>query len=298
MKPVVIFCPANEALAKRLAQDIGGDMATAVFHRFPDRETYIRFDTPVSGRPAIIVCTLDRPDEKFLPLAFVAQTARELGARKVGLVAPYLAYMRQDKRFQAGEAVTAKIFAGLLSGLVDWLVTVEPHLHRIRALEALYRIPTRVVHAAPPIAEWIGRNVSSPLIIGPDEESAPWVEDIAAKIGAPYAVAKKLRRGDRDVELTVAGLEQWSGRTPVIVDDIISSGRTQIAMLAQLRRRGLKPAVCVAVHGIFAGDAYGALRAAEPARLVTANTITHETNGIDVIPPMAATVREMLGAEA
>jgi ribose-phosphate pyrophosphokinase len=84
-----------------------------------------------------------------LPLLFAADTARDLGARRIGLVAPYLAYMRQDIRFHAGEAVTSRTFAAILSRHLDWLVTVDPHLHRYHELSEIYRIPTQVVHAAP-----------------------------------------------------------------------------------------------------------------------------------------------------
>src|SRR3546814_1718571 len=76
--------------------------------------------------------SLDHPYAKVLPLLFAADTARDLGARRIVLVAPYLAYMRQDIRFHAGEAVTSRTFAAILSRHLDWLVTVDPHLHRDR----------------------------------------------------------------------------------------------------------------------------------------------------------------------
>ena len=110
-------------------------------------------------RRIALVCTLDRPDAKMLPLLFAAAAARELGASQVGLVAPYLAYMRQDRRFKPGEAVTSREFARLLSGAFDWLVTVDPHLHRYASLAEIYRIPTRVVHAAPLISQWIRTRI-------------------------------------------------------------------------------------------------------------------------------------------
>src|SRR6185503_12811188 len=122
----------------------------------------------------IILCTLADPDAKFLPLIFAAATARELGAARVGLVAPYLAYMRQDRRFNPGEAVTSRYVAKLISGAFDWLVTVDPHLHRYGALGEIYTIPTRAIHAAPLMSDWIRRNVPDPLIVGPDSESEQW----------------------------------------------------------------------------------------------------------------------------
>ena len=188
--------------ARRLRACSACDVGQLELHAFPDGETYLRFITDLSGRALVMVCTLDRPNEKTLPLLFAAATARELGAAKVGLVAPYLAYMRQDRRFKPGEAVTSREVARLLSDAFDWLVTVDPHLHRYGSLAEIYRIPTRVVHAAPLISQWIRGTCPNPLIIGPDTESEQWVSAVAKDASAPYSVLQKVRRGDREVEIS------------------------------------------------------------------------------------------------
>src|SRR3546814_2878173 len=90
----------------------------------------MRLHSAVAGCDAAVVCTLARPDDQFLQLLFAARLLRESGARSVQLVAPYLAYMRQDRRFHDGEALTSRQFAQLLSAEFDGLVTVDPHLHR------------------------------------------------------------------------------------------------------------------------------------------------------------------------
>lgn len=288
--PLIVSLPSNDALAARLAEGLSGELADAEFRRFPDGESYIRLATPVTGRTVVLGCTLDRADEKFLPLAFAAATARELGATKVGLVAPYLGYMRQDKRFKAGEAVTSALFARMLSSSLDWLVTVDPHLHRLSALDEIYGIRTRTVHAAPLIARWIVNNVSRPLLIGPDAESEQWVAAIAAECRAPHIVLQKVRHGDRDVEISLPDLGHWRNHTPVLIDDIISSARTMIAAISQLRNQVSNPAVSVGVHGVFAPGAYEGLKAIS-SRIVTTNTIPHETNAIDVTPLLLEAIR-------
>src|SRR5829696_534139 len=111
---------------------------------------------------------------------------------------------------------------------VRLLVTVDPHLHRYKSLDEIYSIPTRVVHSAPFLAEWIAANEPAPLLIGPDIESEQWVSEVAARANAPYRILRKQRHGDRDVEITIPDLHEFSGRMPVLVDDIISSGRTII----------------------------------------------------------------------
>lgn len=296
MTPLVLALPGNESFGSALARELGWALGALASRRFPDGETYLRIDSDCAGKSVALLCTLDRADEKVLPLLFCADAARELGAERVGLVAPYLAYMRQDRRIQPGEAVTSRSFAALLSARFDWLVTLDPHLHRVHALGELYAIPSHVVHAAPALGDWIGEHVAQPLLIGPDSESEQWVAGVAARSGAPYLVLEKQRRGDREVEVSVPNVAQYLAHTPVIVDDIISSARTMAAAVRQLRAAGLPPPVCIGVHAVFSNDALQALTDAGAGAVVTTDAIPHETNRIPVAGLLAAAVLSLAAA--
>jgi ribose-phosphate pyrophosphokinase len=289
---LLIAMPGNERLAAELATALGFGSSQLETRQFPDGETYLRFLTSLERQSVALVCTLDHPNDKILPLILSAATARELGASKVALISPYLAYMRQDRQFKPGEAVTSRQVAQLLSNAFDWLVTVDPHLHRYSALGEIYTIPTRVVHAAPLISQWINANVTKPLIIGPDAESEQWVAAVAKDADAPYSVLRKVRHGDRDVEITLNDLRAWNGHTPVLVDDIISSGRTMIEAVKLLIVGGWARPICIAVHGLFA-DRSDILLEELGARVVTSNSVPHRTNGIDVGSAVAAAIREL-----
>jgi ribose-phosphate pyrophosphokinase len=288
MKPLALPLPGNDALAAGLGMEVG----LLECRRFPDGEAYVRVRSDVTGRAVVLACTLNSPDMKFLSLVYAAKAARELGAKSVGLVAPYLAYMRQDKRFHPGEALTSAQFAALLSASFDWLVTADPHLHRRSSLAEIYSIPARVVQCAPLLAGWIRQNVPDAWVVGPDEESGQWAASVAA--GAPYAVMKKKRRGDRNVEIEIPDLSAGRGRTPVLVDDIISSGRTMAVACSKLRDAGFAAPVCLGIHAVFAGDANEALVAAGAGRIVTVNTIRHPTNGMDADRLLAEAARACL----
>ncbi|MCP4559210.1 MAG: ribose-phosphate pyrophosphokinase [Bosea sp.] len=276
---VILAIPGNEAFAQALSDAGAGDLGAIETRNFPDGETYVRLATDVAGKAVLLVSTLARPDEGFLRIVFLADAARSLGASTVTLVAPYLAYMRQDRRFQPGEAITSRTFARLISSSFDRLVTVDPHLHRYPALSALYEIPALTLHAAPLLADWIAASIAKPLVIGPDEESEQWVSAIAARIGAPHAVLRKIRHGDRDVEIALPDLSQWNGLQPVLVDDIASSGNTLIEAASKLTPLGFaRPDVAV-VHGIFAGDSYARL-APLCGRIVSSDSVSHPTNAI------------------
>lgn len=294
MKPLLLSLDGNEALAAELERGLGAERGEMANRRFPDGESYVRVLSPCEGRDVILVQTLFQPDEKVVPIIFLVETLREMGARSVGLVAPYLAYMRQDIRFKEGEGVTSRYFARLLSSYFDWLVTVDPHLHRYSSLDEIYTIPSRTLQAAPVIAEWISRNVPKPLLIGPDSESEQWVSAVAGLAGAPFTVLTKTRHGDRDVEVTIPQVDHWYDHVPVLVDDIISSGHTLMETMTHLQRLGLPPAVCIAVHGVFAEGAHEALLKQGASRVVTVNTISHESNAIDVGPVIVRAVSEIL----
>ena len=294
MKPLLFALEPSHDLARGLLLHTGFDAGEIEQRRFPDGESYVRLMTPVEGREVVLLCSLDRPDTKTLPLLFAADAARAQGALRIGLVAPYLGYMRQDKSFNSGEAITSVTYGKLLSGAVDWLVTVDPHLHRYPTLDSVYSVPSFVASAAKPIAEWIRDNLDNPVLVGPDEESSQWVARIAELAQARSTVFRKTRSGDFSVAIAAEGLAEIEGGTPVIIDDIASSARTMIEAVRVLREAGQRPPVCIAVHPIFAGDAYEKLNAAGPAAIASTNAVAHASNSIDVSSEIATAIEKAL----
>ncbi len=282
MKPLLLALDANTALRDAVLASDRFERGECMVRQFPDGESYVRILSECAQRDVVILCTLHQPDALIMPLLFCADTLRELGAKSIGLVAPYLAYMRQDVRFHAGEAVNAKLFAKLISAHFDWLVTVDPHLHRIHNLSDIYSIPQRTLTAVPLLAQWLEREIKNPLLIGPDSESEQWVANVANMAHAPYLVLEKIRRGDRDVQIALPDLQRYREHTPVLVDDIISTGHTMLEVIAQLRAANFAAPVCAAVHGLFSENAEEKLLAAGTQRIVTCNTVAHRTNAIDV----------------
>src|SRR5262249_54688079 len=182
---------------------------------------------------------------------------------------------------------------GLVSCTVDWLVPVDPHLPRLDSLAGVYTIPTTIARSAPAIARWIIDEVQRPVLIGPDAESMQWVSAVAERCGAPFMILEKTRRGDRDVSISSPD-GAWNGHTPVVIDDIVSTGRTMIEATRQLRAAGSPPPMCVAIHAVFADALNDALIDAGARGIVTCNTIRHATNRICIADQLAVAVRDRL----
>jgi ribose-phosphate pyrophosphokinase len=287
----ILALPPDRAFAARVGEASECSVMPLSLHGFPDGETNLRLIAPPLHGDVGVIATLRDPDRSLVPVLLLADAARQWGATRVGLVAPYLPYMRQDRSFHAGESITARSLARILSASFDWVVTIDPHLHRIRRLAEVFTIPARALHATPAIAQWIARHVDRPLIIGPDEESRQWADDVAANAGAASLVLDKTPHGDASVTVRLpAALDDFRGQTPVLIDDIISTGTTMASTVSQLIDRGFPPPVCISVHAVFAPGAIEAIELAGARCVVSTNTLSHITNEIDVVPLLATAV--------
>jgi ribose-phosphate pyrophosphokinase len=282
MKPLFFAFPGNELLTSKLIEREKGELGEFELRNFPDGETYIRIHSEVLSKRIILVCSLNQPDAKLLRLFLFVKTLKSLGAGEVILITPYLAYMRQDKLFHPGESLSSHYIAEFLSGFIDQLITVDPHLHRITNLSEVYTIKTKVVNTAALIANWINVNVKNAVLIGPDSESEQWVKEVANQSGSAFTILEKNRSGDKDVKVSVPHIEKYRDYTPVLVDDIVSTGRTMIETITQLKKLKMKPAVCIVIHPVFAGTAYQDLLDSGAETIVSCNTIEHASNHIDI----------------
>jgi len=282
MKPLIFNLFGHRSLVTSVARILDMTMGRFDMRNFPDKETYLKINEIVQGRDIIIMDSLDRPNQKILPLLLVVQTMREFGANQVGLMAPYLPYLRQDARFNAGEAITSRYFAELISDHFDWLLTVHPHLNRYQNLNEIYAIQAKVIESAIEMAHWIVENVENPLLIGLSGGIEQWIARIANNCDASYVLLKKIRRGDRMVEISMPDMSHYVDYTPVLIDDIISTGQTMIEAVNHLKKTKMSLPICLAVHAVFAEGAYRALQNTGVRQIVTCNTIKHSSNRIDL----------------
>lgn len=282
MKPILFPLFGTSEINKKLVEGFDAEMGEFILHRFPDGEWNVKIHSDINRRDIIAVTSLDKSDEKILPLMFFTRLAKELGAKKIGLISPYLSYLRQDTIFSPGEGVTSRYFAELISQSFDWIMTIDPHLHRYKTLNEIYTIPTFVLHATRNIANWIKEHVNNAVLIGPDMESKQWVTEVAEMANSPFLILEKIRHGDKEVEISIPDIQKFKPCTPVLVDDIISTARTMAGTVNHLRELQMNPAICIGVHAIFAEDAFKILSETGVSQIVTCNTITHETNRIDV----------------
>ena len=286
------------AAAQRLGQAAQLPVKMIDRHRFPDGELKLRLPVDGVGRlPAHVVLlrSLHDPNEKLVELLLTARAARTLGARHITLVAPYMAYMRQDIAFAPGEVVSQQVVGAFLAGLVDAVITVDPHLHRVATLQEAMAVPQAIVlSGAEPLADLIAQRRPGALLVGPDGESAQWIAQAAARHGFDHAVCTKVRHGDRDVTIELPPLHA-QGRAVVLLDDMASTGRT-LAQAARLLLQDGAASVDVAVtHALIDAEALAALHAAGVGEFWSTDCVAHPTNAVAMAVELARGVGQLWG---
>lgn len=284
--------------AARLAAATGLAARPIARHRFPDGELRLQLPVDAAGRlppRAMLLRSLHQPNEKLVELLIAAQAARALGVQQLALVTPYLAYMRQDIAFHPGEAVSQRIVGPFLAGLFDAVVTVDPHLHRVARLEEA--VPARacaVVSGAPLLADWIAAQYASPLLVGPDGESAQWVAQAAARHGFDHAVCHKTRQGDRSVTVTLPPVPV-QGRRVVLLDDMASTGHTLAQATGLLLAAGAASVDVAVTHALLSDADLAALHSAGVGAFWSTDSVPHASNCIFMAKALAEALAGLPG---
>lgn len=286
---VLYFDDETEA-ACRFAKTVGFASAVVNRHRFPDGELKLRLPASLPAK-VIVYRSLVHPNEKLIELLFVAQTARQLGARDLTLIAPYLAYMRQDIAFHEGEVVSQKIIGRFLAQVFDGLVTVDPHLHRVSTLEEASPVKRAItLSGAPLLGDYIAQQIPDAFLLGPDSESTQWIASAAKKHGFDHAACEKIRRGDKDVQVQLPAVD-LKDRHVVILDDVASSGRTLAKATRAAIEAGASSVDVAVTHALFAEDALQVIGEAGVRHIWSTDCIAHESNVVNI----AAMLAEALG---
>lgn len=290
---IITSCGNSIKLAQSIARRLKAAYSPLTISSFPDGDIYLKYNTSLKGKNLVIVQSFHpSSDASLLRVLFAAETAKDLGARKVILVAPYLAYMRQDRRFHPGEAISSRIMAKLLNYSIDKIITIDPHLHRYKSLKTIFTIPAIRLTANSVIAEYIGKKFdrAKTVIIGPDWESFQWAESIAAKTGIRSTVLEKTRFTSTKVKVKMVKPISLKGKNIVIIDDIISTGHTIIEAAKKAKSLGAKSITAIGVHGLFVEGLTTLQKAG--IKVISTNCIEHKTNKIDVAPVIVEALKK------
>jgi len=278
---IVLTFKESQAQGEKFSRQLGLAHSAINIHHFPDGESLVTIPEKMPEH-AIFFRSLDRPNDKLIELLLAGKTARKHGANRLTLIAPYLCYMRQDVENHPGEAISQQIIGQLLAEIFDDVITVDSHLHRISRLNQAIPIKNAInLLSTQEMTKFLATQFSNAILFGPDGESEQWVGQVASSINFDFAVATKVRKSDRQVEITIPE-KDYKNKVIVIVDDMASTGRTIALAAQQLKQQGAAEVHALVTHALFMGDAKEYLKKHGVDDFWSTNSITDESNAIEL----------------
>ena len=288
--------PSSAQLGAEVAEITGTPLVTYECRRFPDGEAQVVLRDPVRDRHVYLLQSTSPPvDQRIVELLLLADACRRAGAVRLTAVIPYFGYARQERRGE-GESLGARVAAQLIAtGGFDRLVLIDAHSPAIEGfldmpIDHLTAVPVLAVTARPFVRE-------HSVVVAPDLGAIRRARDFARYLGRPTACVHKMRLSGHEVEArSVFG--DVRDCSPIIVDDMLSTGATIEAAIGALLDAGAVAPVTVAVtHALLVGDARAVLRRLPIERLIVTDTvIVDDTEGLHLevaraAPLIATTIR-------
>ncbi len=280
----IISGPKSLMLSSRLSEITGIPLAHTEFKRFPDGEAYVRIHENLDNEDVIFIQNT-HPDSNIIEYFLVIDAIRQYKVKSIISVIPYFGYARQDKRFNEGEPISAKILAKHLSEDVDKIITVN--LHNPDILK-WFNVPSYEIRAEKLLAKYF-EKFNPDLVVSPDKGSIERAKLLAELINRPYISFEKKRIDAEHVEIFTGDVDVL-GKTVAIIDDMISTGGTIATASNILKNMGASKIVVGCVHGLFVGNALSRLQATVDI-IFSTDTIENEKSVVTVADEIAKLIK-------
>ena len=271
-------------VAENLANRLRQPLLHTIYKRFPDDEFYVRVLDDIAGKDVVIVQTA-YPDPKIVELLLMQDAVHDAGAKKITVVLPYFGYSRQDKKFEEGEAISARAIAEHISLHADCVITVDPHKEHILKF---FTVPAYSCSAVSTIAQHL-KEKNIDFVLAPDKGAKERAKETAKLINCEYDYLEKTRIDGATVKITPKKLDAH-GKNVAIIDDIISTGDTMVNSIKELKKQGAKTVLIACTHGLFIGGAKEKLLTADCDEIISTDTIETDFSKVSVAECIATTI--------
>ncbi len=268
----------SQDLAHRVSKLTNSKLVRTEFKKFPDGELYVKLNSDVEGEDVFLINTQNNQNDSIVETIIMCDALDDEGAKSINLVAPYLAYARQDKKFNKGEAISIRAFANIYSSICDSIFTVNPHETHI---ESFFDIPFMYGDAVPKLAKYVQDKLNNPVVLSPDKGAIELAKTASEILNCEYDYLEKTRISPTEINIAPKNLDV-SGRDVLIVDDIISTGGTMATAIGMLKEQGAKKVIASCVHPVLIGDALNKLYIGGADEVVGTDSFLSEVSRVSV----------------
>src|ERR1700726_2119665 len=269
---------ANPQLAIDIADKLGVDLGPVTRKTFSNGEVYCRYEDSIRGADVFIVqSTCGNPqtgvsaNDSLMELLLMIDAAVGASAHRVIAVTPWFGYSRQDKKSAPREPISARLVARMLeSAGIDRILTMDLHSGQI---QGFFSKPCDHMTALFMLTQYFADlGLEDLVVVAPDAGRVKLNKQFASKIGADLAILNKERPAPQVAEVNYV-IGDGAGKTALLVDDIIDTAGTLKAAAEAVIDAGARRVYAAATHGVFSGNAWENLAAANFEQVVVTDTI-------------------------
>ena len=289
---IIVPGPSSASLGRKMAEILEAKLVPVAFKKFPDGESYLRFEGEVAGEEVVVVQSTGPPqDTSLIQLLILIDAAKDLGAKRVTAVVPYLAYARQDKRFLPGEAVSIQTVGKLLKAAgVDELLTVNVHEEKVLKK---FGFPAESVSAMSLLAEYFkSKGFQGAFSLAPDRGAVQLAVEAAEVLGGEYGWLEKKRDLYTGEVKTEEKILNVSGKDVIIFDDIISTGGTVANAVKILKKQGARRVFAACAHPLMIGNAKEKILQSGAEGIVGTDSVPSDVTVVSLAPLLAKVLAE------
>ncbi len=284
---IVVPGPASTSLGQTIAEKLNAKIVPVNLKQFPDGEYCLRFEGELDAEEVVVVQSTGPPqDTNVLQLLLMLDAAKEMGAKKVTAVVPYLAFARQDKRFLSGEVISAETLVKLIEACgTDRFITVN--IHSENTLK-FFRTPTENLSAITSLAtHFKNRGLDGAFSLSPDKGAIKWAEEADKVLDGGCGWLKKERdRYTGEIQVEEKSLNVQS-RDVIVFDDIISTGGTIARAVKMLKTQGARRVYAACVHPLLIGEAKQKILQNGAEEIVGTDSIPTSVRTVSLAPLIA-----------
>jgi len=303
--PLVFAGSASPRLTAAICREVGVEVAPSEVVRFSEGTLFVRVLENVRGRSVYLVqSTVFPTNANFMELLFWIDAFSRASADSVTVIVPYFSYAKGDKKDEPRVSIRARVCADAIEAAgADRVVTLDLHAPQI---QGFFRIPVDDLYAMPYLCRAIEReNLGNPVVVSPDAGFAKRARRFAQRLGAPLAIADKVREGHGGTSEVVEIIGEVAERGAVVVDDFTISAGTLVEAAEQLVARGARSVTAVVTHGVFGAGSMERLDSSPIQRLITTDSIetqpvefSDRVTVISVAPLFAEAIRRIHNRES
>jgi ribose-phosphate pyrophosphokinase len=264
---------ANPKLAEAVCRHLNISMGRAVVGRFSDGEVMVELLENVRGRDIFLLQSTCAPtNDNLMEVLVMVDALKRSSAGRITAAMPYFGYARQDRRPRSARVpITAKVVADLLTTVgVDRVMVMDLHADQI---QGFFNIPVDNIYATPILlGDLWKQNYDDLLVVSPDVGGVVRARAIAKRLDAELAIIDK-RRPRANVSEVMNIIGDVSGRTCVIMDDIVDTANTLCKAATALKEHGARKVLAYCTHPVLSGGAVARIAASEIDEMVVTDTI-------------------------